>query len=438
MAAVGVQMALNVIDIWFIGRISTKALAAVAGVQALMDSIMLVLSGGAIAVQTVVAQLFGAKRYIRAAKAVWTGIWGTLCLAPFFVLVAELSNLLLTPFNLDPQVQRLASEFWFPRMAGSAFGVAMSAVLAYFVGIGRAWPALHVSIIVAVINTLLNDAFIFQLGWGLGGSGWATTVAQAIGLVLSLVIFLGAEIRRDYRSHLTWRPQVVPILRQLRLGFFMGLLPAVDLLVFSLFEIMQVRFGTPAAAAAHLTVVLSSIGYIPGIAFAAAGMTLVAQTLGADNPAWARRLGTNVCLVTASCMGAIGVLVALIGPQLLHLFVTKNIEQGTAVIASASRLLWLAAAYQFFNGLYLGSSLSLRAAGDAVVPATLTLLLAGLVLLPLCHALTFARGQGWFNFLPQFGWGPIGGWTAMLLYMALLGVALFLRFRLRIWQSIRT
>ena len=27
----------------------------------------------------------------------------------------------------------------------------------------------------------------------------------------------------------------------------------------------------------------------------------------------------------------------------------------------------------------------------------------------------FAPGQGWVGFLPQFGWGAIGGWSAVLL-----------------------
>ena len=56
---------------------------------------------------------------------------------------------------------------------------------------------------------------------------------------------------------------------------------------------------------------------------------------------------------------------------------------------------------------------------------------------PLAHALTFAPGQGWVHFLPQFGYGAVGGWVAVLVYIMVLGSALLLRWRSRAWQRIR-
>src|SRR5438128_12418188 len=60
MANSGVQIVLNLTDMWFIGHISTKALAAVGAVQWLVLVVMLVLGGVVAAVQTVVAQSHGA------------------------------------------------------------------------------------------------------------------------------------------------------------------------------------------------------------------------------------------------------------------------------------------------------------------------------------------------------------------------------------------
>jgi MATE family multidrug resistance protein len=59
-----------------------------------------------------------------------------------------------------------------------------------------------------------------------------------------------------------------------------------------------------------------------------------------------------------------------------------------------------------------------------------------LLLVPLAHSLTFAPGQGWVTFLPQFGFGATGGWVAVLIYIMVLGSALFLRWRSRAWQRI--
>jgi MATE family multidrug resistance protein len=70
------------------------------------------------------------------------------------------------------------------------------------------------------------------------------------------------------------------------------------------------------------------------------------------------------------------------------------------------------------------------------VPAVLVLALSWLLFLPLAHALSFAPGQGWFDVLPQFGLGAIGGWTAVVIYVLVLGLVLLARWRSRAWERL--
>src|SRR5579863_5976309 len=119
MANSAVQIVLNLTDMWFIGRISTKALAAVGAVQWLVVVAVLVLGGAGTAVQTIVAQSYGARRYRRAAQATWTALWATLCALPLFLLAGAARHLLFAPFGLDAEVERLAGAFWFPRVGGA-------------------------------------------------------------------------------------------------------------------------------------------------------------------------------------------------------------------------------------------------------------------------------------------------------------------------------
>ena len=79
-----------------------------------------------------------------------------------------------------------------------------------------------------------------------------------------------------------------------------------------------------------------------------------------------------------------------------------------------ARLLWLAAAYQFFDGVNFASAFCLRGAGDARVPALIVLACGTLLFLPLTHILTFAPGEGWFDSAPGYGLGAVGGWSAIL------------------------
>jgi MATE family multidrug resistance protein len=200
---------------------------------------------------------------------------------------------------------------------------------------------------------------------------------------------------------------------------------------------MQVRLGTIGGAATQMVMVLTSMSYMPGFGISQAGTTLVGQSIGAGDRAWAMRVGSRVILMTAAVMGSLGVLIALAGPWLLPLFTVGNDADAVAAIALGTRLLWLAAAYQFFDGLNMSSGMCLRGAGDAIVPAALVLPVSLLFFVPLAHSFTFAPGQGWVSFLPQFGWGAYGGWVAVLLYLLVLGSALFIRWRSGVWQRIR-
>ncbi|HEX2791018.1 MAG TPA: MATE family efflux transporter [Steroidobacteraceae bacterium] len=433
MANSAVQIVLNLTDMWFVGRISTIALAAVGAVQWLVLVVVFVLGGIGSAVQTIVAQAQGQRHYQRAAQAVWTALWGTLCAAPLFVAAGAARNLILAPFGFDAQIAHLAGAFWLPRVGGAFFGAAVWAMFGFFNGVGRPRATLLVTGVTAVANALFNQLFIFRLGWGIAGSGWATTLAQALGLALAVAIFLRADNRRRYQSHLSWRPRASLLREQLRLGIPMGLLPAADMLGFALFQMMQVRLGTVAGAATQVVMMLTSVAYLPGFGIALAGTTLVGQSIGAGDTQWARRVGTRVILLAAAYMGGTGVLLALAGPAILPLFTGAHDADAPATVALGTQLLWVAAGYHFFDGVNLGSVMCLRGAGDAVVPAALVIVMSWLLFAPLAHVLTFAPGQGWVPGLPQLGWGAIGGWTAVLIYIMVLGSTLFVRWRSRAW-----
>jgi MATE family multidrug resistance protein len=206
---------------------------------------------------------------------------------------------------------------------------------------------------------------------------------------------------------------------------------------FAIFQIMQTRLGAAEGAASQTVMMLSAISYMTGLGIAMAGTTLVGQAIGAGDRDWAARLGNYVIALVACLMGGIGVVLAAVGPWILPLFTTSADPDAARLIALAIQLLWVAAAYQLFDGLNFGSSFCLRGAGDAIVPATLVLGLSWLVFLPLAHALTFAPGQGWVDFLPQYGLGALGGWVAVVVYLMLVGFVLFARWRSGAWRRIK-
>jgi MATE family multidrug resistance protein len=387
------------------------------------------------AVQTVAAQAFGARRYLRAAQAVWIALWGSLLALPLFLAIAFSGHGIIGIFGLEPAIHEQAAAFWLPRIGGASFGCAVWAVLGFFNGIGRPRVTMFVTLVMAVSNALLNALFIFRFHWGVAGSGLATSTAQALGLVVALTWFMSHRYRARYRPHLSWRPHWPRVLGQFHFGLPMGLMVAADLLGFSIFQVMMVRLGAVPGAATQLVMVLTAFAYLPGVGIAMAGTTLVGQAIGAGDPHWAYRLGNHSIVLAACVMGGMGLLLALTAPWLLQMFVNSGDAEAGQVIALGLKLVWFAAVYQFFDGLNLGSALCLRGAGDARVPALLVLGVSWLVFLPLAQLFAFAPGAGWFSGLPGLGWGATGGWLAVIIYMTIAGTLLWLRWRSRVWQT---
>jgi MATE family multidrug resistance protein len=431
------QAVINLTDTWFVGHISTTAMAGMAAIFWLVFFFVMLVGGIGLGVQTFVAQYEGSGRRWRAGHATWVGLWGAAVTLPLFALLGWYGGALLAPFGLDPEVQRNALEYWWPRMLGAPLGVALWALLGFFNGVSRPRITVMTTAIVGVVNAVLNQVFIFDLGWGIAGAAWATNVSMLIGVVFALAVFLHGDVRRAYRTHLTWRPDAANLWREFKLGLPMGAMYAADLFGMALFSLMQVRLGEVDGATTQIVVMLTSIAYLPGVGLALAGTTLVGQAIGAGDRDWARRLGNRVMVVTTTYMGAVGVLLAALGPWVMPLFVSASDPQAAEVVRLGLVLLWIAAGYQLFDGLQLGAGFALRGAGDVRVPALIFLGLSWGVFVPLAHMLSFAPGQGWFDVLPQFGLGAVGGWFGLLVYVVLLAVGMLLRWRSGRWQRIR-
>jgi MATE family multidrug resistance protein len=429
-----VQAVLNGTDTWFMGRLSPAATAAIGAVFWPVLMFVLLLGGVGLSVQTLVAQAYGGRRYVRAAQATWIALWASLLTLPLFILLAVGGERLFSPFGIPVETLHLAVQYWMPRMLCAPAGIALWSVLGFFNGVGKPLVTLRVTVIVAVANVVLNQLFVFNLGWGIVGSSWATGAAQVLGVVLAMASFLNVQNRMRFRSHLAFRPRLRLLLGQLKLGFPMGVLYAADIMGFALFQLMQVRLGVIDGAATQIVMMLTSFCYMPGVGIAMAGTTLVGQAVGAKNLEWAAKVGNGIIVIAVVFMGLGGVLLAAAGPWLMPLFTNGADDRAAAVALRGTQLVWIAAGYQLFDGLNLSAGACLRGAGDVRLPSVMVLALSWGFFVPLAHMLSFAPGEGWVTWLPQFGYGAAGGWFAALAYICCLGLMLFLRWQSGAWR----
>ncbi len=431
-----IQAALNLTDTWFVGRLSTDSVAAMSSIYWLVMMFVLLFSGVGLAVQSFVSQAYGSRRRARAARATWSGAWASLLTAPIFIGMAFLGAPMLRPFGLDTDIETLALSYWEPRMWGAAIGTMQWALLSFFNGVGATRVTMLIALLITIANVAANQFFMFELGLGMAGAAWGTNAAQLLGLIVSFGVFLSQRYASEFRSRLMWRPNLSLMWRQWRIGAPVGVMYGADLLGVALLQLMIARIGTAPAAATQIVMMLTSIAYMPTIGVATAGTTLVGQAIGAGEREWAARLGNVVIMICVALMAGIAVILLIIGPWVLESFVSSGDAAAAATVSLGLLLLWPAAAYQAFDGLYFGSSFCMRAAGDTQVPALAALGLSWFLFVPLAHALVFEPGQGWIDFLPQYGLGAMGGWLALMGYAMILGLSMLFRWRSGRWRTL--
>jgi len=179
----GIQAVLNLTDAWFIGRLSTDAIAAMGALYFLILVLFVLFGGVGMYVQTLVAQSYGQGQLHRAAQTVAAGCWCALLLAPLFLMLALSGETLLGLFQFAPVVEQLAVEYWMPRLLGLAIAIVHLGLTAFFNGIGKPWVTLVTSIAIAVLNIVLNEILMFRFNLGMAGA--ANPLGQAIAAGLS-------------------------------------------------------------------------------------------------------------------------------------------------------------------------------------------------------------------------------------------------------------
>ncbi len=431
----GVQAVMNVTDTWFVGRLGANAVAGMNAVNFSSFTLLLLFGGCAMAVQTVVAQRYGAGRNARAGQAAWHGLYAALLTVPLGLGVALSGPSIFSFFALPGEVVVAASDYWLPRMAGAGAVVAMWALGNFFNGIGRTRISLWGAVLSALVNVALNWLLILELGWGMYGAGLATALATGVALVFYAAVFLSRPFREKFATTRTWRINWPMLGSIFALGIPLGVHTMFDVGAFALFQLMVGKLGAVPGAATQIAMILTSLGFLPvaGLNFAAA--SLVGQSIGAGDKDWAARVGSACVKLAFIYMAFWAVLFATAGEPLSSIFVESGDPDARAVVELAGTLLFIAAGYQLFDALNLGCLGCLRGAGDVVVPTMALLVLAWCVFVPLSHMLIFAPGEGWVDFLPQYGLGAKGGWIAAFAHITLLGSFLLLRWRSGAWRK---
>jgi MATE family multidrug resistance protein len=245
-----------------------------------------------------------------------------------------------------------------------------------------------------LLNVLLNWLWIFgHAGFpalGLEGAALATLAAR-VATLIGILVFLLLDPRLAAWLPSRWfaRPNRSVTLRQLALGFPVGVQHLLEVGAFVIGSFMMGWIGAQALAAHQIAITCAATTFIFALGFGMAIAIRVGHAWGAGDAAAWRRIGRVGLGFAALLMSGFAILFLAANGPIARLFV-PDLE----VAALAATLLVIAGFFQVFDGLQVVALSALRGLGDVRWPAALVALAYWVVALPVAGLLGFGLDLG--------------------------------------------
>ena len=363
------QQLYNTVDALIVGRfLGDEALAAVTSSGALIFLLVSFFEGLTLGAGVAISRYFGANDPARVERAIHTNI-----------LVSAISGLLLTGLGVwltphilrwmdtDPEVLPDAFDYFRYYFTGVLAVVLYNACKSIMNALGDSRRPLYYLLLSSAVNVVLDLLFIAGFGWGVWSAAVATTISQAISMVLCLIHLSGK--RTAFR--LQWSKLRVD--RELfgeivRYGLPSGVQNCVISLANVIVQANINTFGKLAVAACGTYSKLEGFAFLPITSFTMALTTYTGQNLGAreyDRAKKGARFGILCAIIIAEL---IGLALYILMPQLARLF-----TQTPEVIQMATRQARTIAPFFFLLAYSHAVASVCRGAGKSIVPMVIML-----------------------------------------------------------------
>ena len=411
-------MAQGIVDTIMVGRLGPVAIGAVALGNAVYYTPSLFGIGLLLGLDTLVAQAYGRRDHDDCHRWLAQGVY-LACIAtlPLMLLVFG-ASFGFARFGVNPQVAGLAGGYLRLLNLGTLPLLLYGGTRRYLQGVGQVRVITVTYVLANLLNWFGNWVLIYgKLGFpalGVNGSAISTGVAR----VAMAVALLGFAWRYErQRGHPLFRHWAGPSLGRLRHLVRLGA-PAAGQILLEVgawnLATFSAGYLTPVALATHsIALNYASLTYMVPLGISAAAAVSVGHAVGADDPERARRAGWLALGLGVAFMLMAAVVFLLVPRPLIALY-----THDPQVMAVGPSLLWVAAAFQIFDGIQTVSTGALRGLGETRIPMLANLLGYWVLGLPLGLTLCFA-----------LHWGIYGLWIGLTLALVVIAAMLLWRWR---------
>lgn len=358
------QQLYNAADSLIVGNfLGPEALAAVSSSGSLIFLMVGFFNGVAMGAGVIISKCFGARDYERLRKAVHTdiafGLIAGIFLTMFGVIFTpHILRLMKTPENIIPN----SITYFRIYSYGIIFSVMYNFSMGIMNSVGDSRHPLYYLIISSITNVILDIFFIAGLGYGVGGAALATTISQAVSMLLCL-----GKLARD-KSFYQLRFKEVQIHTEslkeiIRFGLPAGVQNSVIAFANLIVQTNINTFQSNAVAGSGAYSKIEGFAFLPITCFSLALTTFIGQNLGARNYDRAKKGARFGILCSISMAELIGIAFFISAPLLIALF-----NDDPEVVAYGTRQARIESLFFCFLAMAHCIAGILRGAGKASVP----------------------------------------------------------------------
>jgi MATE family multidrug resistance protein len=401
----------TVIDTIFIGMLGTAQLAAIPLAASMYIIAWIFFVGIMQSSVAFIAKAFGAKKFQQIGVILVHYKIIALFGLPLLLIYVQAWSIFANLAQLEAEVNNYAWLYLSIRVWDAAFSLLLVLFYIFYQSIGNSIIPMIVSILVLVLNVILDYGLIFgnfgMPALGVEGSAYATVLAQMIGAIV--IISYSFLTQKNSFNLKVFHPLQLNLFKKiLQIGLPQGIGDSIELIAWAIFSIMVAQLGTIALAANNIGLQVVQLLYLPGLAIGMASASYMGRFLGAKRADIAKITTLRSLHLGSLYMGSLGILLWFLGETIARYFTTDEM-----VIQQAILMFKVMAFYQIFDAIAIILRTTLSGAGDTLKPALLLFISAIIIMLPAVNLLS--------NWITP---GLVGAWLGVLIYIIVLALLL--------------
>ncbi len=409
---------MGIVDTIFVGPLGPAAIGAVGTGSTMFFTVMVLGMGTLLALDTFVAQSYGAGRVDECHRWLFAGLQLAAVLSVVLVAVGLAGVSLLGHAGIHPAVIVLLQPYLRTLMWSVPPLLAFTVFRRYLQAMSSVRPTMVVLLSANLINAAGNWIFIYgHFGMpvlGVQGSAYATLAARVFLALALFVVIVRRE--RQQPSGLHDVPFAIDPTRMwelARLGLPAAGQITLEVGVFATVSGLAARITPAALAANQIALNIAAFVFMVPYGLSSAAAVRVGQAVGRRDGAGVRLGGwvaVGLSFAFTICMSLVFVAAPM---PFLRIFTPD-----ATVLATGTTLLLVYALFQPFDGCQTVCTGALRGLGDTRAPVVVNFVGHWLIGLPAAYVLCFHRG-----------WGVPGLWTGLAAGMMVVGALL-----LGVWE----